>query len=30
LPELKRRIEELEARETALASRVDTGRAPSR
>ena len=30
LPELKRRIEELEAREAALASRVDTRRARSR
>ena len=29
LPELKRRIEELEAREAALASRLDTRRAPS-
>ena len=30
LPELKRRIEELEAREAVLASRVDTRRTPSR
>ncbi|MDA1185080.1 MAG: UDP-3-O-(3-hydroxymyristoyl)glucosamine N-acyltransferase [Acidobacteria bacterium] len=30
LPELKRRIEELEAREAAVASRVDTRRSPSR
>jgi UDP-3-O-[3-hydroxymyristoyl] glucosamine N-acyltransferase len=30
LPELKRRIEELEAREVALVSRLDSGRTPSR